>query len=641
MLNNASAPISSIYDKIYSNVATQSVEVISGGGNTRPTSYMARLMDHVQNDAKKTKISNKLNKRIVGGDSNSNEYDSPFSYIHQNEGALTMNWIAITGLSRICTYPPRSAIIVIPPKAEMESQIKEIESALKAAGLKKGTSEGMNFIITHNFSFKNNCLNVYGKSSPDNNSFDYDVKIGSSSIIRRTAMSSAVFYMQCNSEDDIIVGVDSKLSSPSKLKLLAKCKNLVYVFGGKMPSDPIETSPNPNSKVLNGGATEIPSIDSYRNYFERLIKYRNNNISDAAYDFIGALGCAGIPAKDLANHYSSNYTHAAFENMFSLENILRKKLGGDKGCDGPYCVLKSIYDNSKIDDVHESIQKIYKPRKNRISIKRAQNALKDIFIDAQHNVNNGAEANNKFISNMEQLYSKIDNVQCFRADLATSAVQNRSGAQAFHDACNLVDTLSACKNVDSVFNSETISGGGKDSERTVRTALMNTVFDKLYSAPFIGIICKENVPLPVGFEYVKKARKTKDTNISLLNLLEDDDSVESVVEYDESSDFDSESVEGGKKRKKREKKCKKCKKPMSKCVCGGGNESSDESSGGGEKCPVCGKKGGKCTCMNGGGEKGTPKDVCEKCGGVGSDCKCGGTCNKKTKTTDEYISLFA
>lgn len=622
MSNIPDISIRSVLDNIYANVATQSLETISGGGTTRPTAYRAQILDRIQVDARKKKKSNKKKSSNIYSDNK--EYANPFTYIQETHNPTAMEWIAITGLSRICTYPQRAAIIVLPSESEMRSQIREIETALKGAGLEKGKSGAIDYVTTHSFSYKNYCLNVFGSKDPTNMGYAYDVSMGNSNLLRRTGMSSGVWYLQCNGPNDIIIGTDSKLSSPSKLKLLAVCKNSVYVFGGKIP-EPTEISENTKSTTLTGGAKELPSMDNYRNYFERLIKYRNNNISDAAYDFIGALGVAGIPVKDLASHYSSNYTHSAFENMFSLEHILRKKLGGDKGCDGPYCVLKSIYDNNKIDGVHESIQKIYKPRKNRISIKRAQNAINEIFQDAQHNVKNGAEANNKFISNMEQLYAKIDNVHCFKADLATSAVQYRSGPQAFQDACNLVDTLADCKNTNSIFNSEAMSGGS-GSERVVRTALMNTLYDKMYSAPFIGIICKENVPLPVGFEYVKRARKSSKVSdiSSLLDLYDDDVNSDSLGE--DESDSGSE-MSGGKKGKRKVKKCKKCKKPMSKCVCGGGGSCSCSSD-------TDDKKTGT---VEGGGDDNIPKETCHKCGNPNGICECGGA----KKSADELISLFA
>ena len=573
-----------IYTNLYGNVATQSVESLSGGAkrSSRPTSYVASVLDA---DSQLIKKSMTIEGGVAKVKDADNVYKSPYYYIKE-KNPKALEWITATDLIRICACPQKAAIIVIPPASEMKDQINAVNEALKSEGLDPGKIAANEYIVSHSFPHKHYCLNVYGKDHPDNKEFAYRVpskfpESGSEDIIRRTARSSAAFYFKCIDKNKILVSANEKFTSPNTLKFAAKCADQVFVFEGQMP-EPTEFSPKKDLVVAGGGSKEAPPMDSYRKYFARLINYRHGDINAAAYDFIGALSIVGVPTKDLAKHYSSNYTQAAFEELFSLENMLKSIKDGSSS-DKSYYILKSIYENAKIDDAHETIQKAYKPKTKKLSVRKAQEAMRDIYNTAQRS-KNGAEANAKFINGMEKIYSELDNAECFKADLATSVVQSRSGIQAFQDACNLVDALAECKDKKSIFNEEIVTGGEGKSDK-VSTALMNTIYENMYSSPFVGILCKETIPLPVKFEYTKKSRKSKGFSlVNKMNLFEEEEGSTSLSEETEESDEESkEEIEGGAKSKSKGKKCPVCGKPVSKCTCGKK-----------DKCPVCGKM--PCEC---------------------------------------------
>lgn len=526
MSNNQTISSDSIYSQIYGNAATNNMEYIAGGGNfiKRPTQYMAKIMDKIESSTSSISsgisggisggvsggISSGISGGISGGVSGGRRIRSKVTFNLEGESEVdaynylitrssqVKQWLLVTHLMPVITTIEHSSIIIIPSNEEIEAQIAEINDALQSAGIEPTSAEASEYIATHPFKFMNYCLNV--RPVGDNKGMQYDVPkvFPSETTIRRVARSKGVYYMRFNSEDDIEIGTDEQLSNSKNLKFLAYGRNNVCLLEGVVP-EPSELEGETTSTTVVGGGSSVPRKDSYRRYFARLIKHRNGDISNAAYDFVGALGIAGIPTEELAKHYSSNYVHSAFENMFELEGFL----GSSDKASGPYAILKSIYDNSKIDKAHEAIQKIYKPRKSRLSIERAKTAINDIYSTATRESRNGVEANAAFINGLKGVYNNLKEPASFKADIATCVVRSNTGIRGFTDACNLVDSVVDCKNASSIFNTEIISGGSKNSG--VSTPLMNTVYELMHATPFIGVICKENVPLPVNFKYSSKS----------------------------------------------------------------------------------------------------------------------------------------
>lgn len=486
MSNSSTISTDSIYSQIYGNAATNNMASVVGGSKIvkRPSKYMAKIMDKIESS---TSISGGSGvKTTLKFDLQSQIAVDPYNYLTKRS-ALTQKWITTTRLLPAITSAERNSIIVLPPEHEMNGQIDQVESGLRSAKIDLMSSDASEFVATHPFKFMNYYLNY--RPNGDNKGYQYEVPttFPSRAVIRRVGRSKGVYYMKFNDENNILVSNNDSFTNPSKLKFVAKANNGVCILNGFMP-EPTEFE-NRSATTIVGGSK---SKDNYRNYFERLINYRNGDISKASYDFIGALGAAGIPVSDLAKHYSSSYIHSAFENMFSLENAI------DNDKNGPYAILRSIYDNNKIDGIHEAIQKVYKPRKNRLSIERAKSAIKDIYSSTIHCAKNGRDANTKFINGLAQVYENLNEPSSFKADVATAVVKSQDGIGGFQDACNLVDSMDSCKNENSIFNTEFISGGSK---KGVSTPLINTLYGLMYSSPFIGVICKENVPLPVNFRY--------------------------------------------------------------------------------------------------------------------------------------------
>ena len=333
MLSNIN--IDRVLKNIYGDDSTQSMASLSGGYTRkplkRPVGYSSlivgddtsarltssQLFSNSTYDDSFTSMSGGGKRRRRGG-SDMIIYATPYYYIIDNPEVE--KWVNTCGLSVPVQHPQSRAIIVIPPKPQMASQIKEVQDALSKEGIKFGTTKANEFINTHKFEAQHYCLNVYGSSSPDNEGMDYAVPdgfpdSGSDKIIRRTARSSGVFYLKFSGANDIICGTDKNLSGSTKLKFVAKCEKDVYILTGEMPTPTEEsTRPERNVVTMTGGDLKSTTLPIY---FKRLIKYRNGDLDAAAYDFIGALGCSGTPTKTLLKHYSSNFLHSAFENIFS------------------------------------------------------------------------------------------------------------------------------------------------------------------------------------------------------------------------------------------------------------------------------------------------------------------------------------
>lgn len=543
--------IDNIYTAIYGNAATQKVDLIGGviEKYKRPTTFTARVMDKVMSGGAKRSKAAKNNIKLKSAPSSSPSsptYKAPYDYITY-ELSDAKKWIDTTRLSEVCIDPQRDAIIVIPPKSLRDEQISAIESTLAKEGLKGGTSAANSYIVSHSFPHKDYCLNVYGKNPPDNKGFQYKVpeSLSSTNPIRRTARSSNVFYILFGGANKILVSATSDMTNAKNLKHLCRCENGVHVLEGTLPS-PTETTPR-ESTVIEGGGKG--GAKNNRKYFERLINYRGGDISAAAYDFLGALKIAGVPASTIAKRYSSNYTNSAFENMFAMEGGAMKD----------YPILQSIYENSDIDDAHKQIQKAYKTRKSVISIPKAKALLDKIYNETNTESSSGADANNKFFTRLEKAYdANSGGISSLNADIATCVTRARSGVDAFRDACAMVDALEECKNDNSsVFNVESISGGS-------RTPLIHSVYSLLKATPFIGSTCKESIPLPVSFKY------TTTTRISGGGIYDLND--EEFGGSDNSTDSDDNEEDDA----VLEEKCEKCGKPLSDCTCNTKSKSASE-----------------------------------------------------------------
>ena len=233
-----------------------------------------------------------------------------------------------------------------------------------------------------------------------------------------------------------------------------------------------------------------------------LIKYRNGDLDAAAYDFIGALGCSGTPTKTLLKHYSSNFLHSAFENIFS---------GDDEK------VLNQIFEDSKINEVHREIQKEYKARPQKISMQKAKAAITHQFLTAQSQAKSGADANELFIKGMEKLYSKNDSIESFKADVAMGVTRGKTGVRAFDDAIHFVNEMYNTADVNDI---ETVGFNGRKS-----TPLMDAIYNLTTSAPFIGVYSKETVPIPVDFSMsvANRGNKTRSNDPDSYDDDEDED----------------------------------------------------------------------------------------------------------------------
>ena len=379
MSNNSTISTDLIYTQIYGNAANNSMENVVGGSTIfkRPTKYTVKIMDKIETS---TNMSGGKTKPTIKFNLSAQTPIDPYNYLTKRSAA-TQKWITTTRLLPAITAVERNAIVVLPPEHEMSEQIGQIENALSDAKIDITSADASEYIATHPFSFMNYYLNY--RPNGDNKGFKYEVPstFPSYNVVRRVGRSKGVYYMKFIDEDKIKVSNNESFNNAKELKFIAKANNGVCILGGTMP-EPVEFENQRGATTIVGGGSK-PAKDDYRKYFERLINYRNGDVSKASYDFIGALGIAGIPTNELSKHYSSSYTHSAFENLFHYESLL----DGDKP--GAYAILKSIYDDNKIDAIHEAIQKTYKPRKNHLSIERAKSAINDIYKNATRSSKRG------------------------------------------------------------------------------------------------------------------------------------------------------------------------------------------------------------------------------------------------------------
>lgn len=495
-MNADNVDIGRIFKNIYGNSTAQSMDSLSGGFMynhiqlKRPTGCNIKYMDEQEQSSTLPNSSQYRRSYIdemTGGRRKSMStraasdviYSSPFFAIKDN--AKVLNWVTTTNLLGVFVNAQRSAIMVIPSDSTMSSHMAEIEKALKENKITSGTTAANEFIVQNQFPHKDYCLNVYGRDSADNQGMPYAVPetFSSNEVVRRTARSNAVFYLRFNNADNIEVAPSKDMTGGTKLKLFARCSNNVCVLQGDLPKAVEYSSGGRNVVNMTGGAKKTVSP---RSYFARLIRHYNGDIDRAAYNFIGGLKCGGVSASTLLKHYSSNYTHAAFETMFSGD--------ADEALD-------HIYSANQVDNAHAELQAQFHPRKNKISMTKAKNLISRYYEAAQE-APTAADANAQFLNNLEKLYGANDSVASFQADIATNAVRGRSGVSAFNDACELVDSLKECReNSKSIYNNSIIAS--KEYGHRMNTPLMRTIYGMLNSVPFVGIYSKETVPTPVYY----------------------------------------------------------------------------------------------------------------------------------------------
>lgn len=383
----------------------------------------------------------------------------------------------------------KNTILIVPSDSTLKKMVDDFKSKLKSENIDEYSPEASRYAAKTELPFKNYIFDVYGKESPDNDGFPYQVSpefpsSGMSDILRRTNRLSKVYFFKFESESEIKIATNEKMSGASKLKFLAKADHECFILKGDVPAAPEGKSANIVTATLSGG-----SKNNYlRNYFLSLVRKYNNDLDMASYDFIGAVGAAGkdlqSEAKKLSKYYSGDYLHTAF-------SILSDNQEFD---------VNENADENEIADMHSAIIDNYTPKKSIIKMNKVNDVLPRIFKNCKSS-KSGFQASKMFISTIKKMYESISAPPfMMKADIATAMCKQSNNLQTVRNALHVVDAIRETEDNPGPFDgpedtTSYFNSSIKIGDKSVISPLVSTVYGAIASSPFIGSIAREYTPM--------------------------------------------------------------------------------------------------------------------------------------------------
>lgn len=535
--------LNSIMSNIYGENAPQNFDSLSlsGGKINYKRSKIKYLDESIQSDNNDTTnsieadYSFKANKifptlgnlfSISGGATKSTIYPSA-EYV-EDSGLKT--FIKEFFLHYLVSNIHKNTILIVPSDSTLKKMVDDFKSKLKSENIEEYSPDASRYAAKTELPFKNYIFDVYGKETPDNDGFPYQVSsefpsTGMTDVLRRTNRLSKVYFFKFVSESEIKVATNEKMSGASSLKFLAKADHDCFILKGDVPAVSEGKSSNIVTATLSGGNKS----NYLRNYFLSLVSKYNNDLDMASYDFIGVIGAAGDDiqneAKKLSKYYSGDYLHTAF-------SILSDNQEFDINKDA---------DENDINDVHSAIIDNYTPKKSLIKMNKVYDVLPRIYKNCK-SAKSGLQASKIFISTIKKMYETISAPPyMIQADIATAMCKQNNSLQNVRNALHIIDEIKRIDDNPSAFdgpdNNSYFNSSIKMSDKTVISPLVSTVYGAISSSPFIGSVAREYTPMLLSTpkrshkSFKPKASFEEDKNINQddegtlqFSILNDDDS---------------------------------------------------------------------------------------------------------------------
>ena len=455
-------------------------------------------VDEYEQSYRASKIFNSFHDiTLSGGASDSNHVYPSAEYIN-NEDLQT--FIREFYLHYLVIKANKNMLLVVPSSATLKKLVADFKALLKKEGIQEMSPDASRFAAKSDLPFKQYIFDVYGRSSPNNDGFLYQVPDtfpdkGSSEVYRRTNRASKQYFFRFNSASKIEVANNEKLSGASTLKFLGKCDRSVLVLQGDIPPA-AESKGKVVSASLQGGSKSNP----LRHQFMKCVK-NANSIDDGAYEFIARVSHA-TGASKVAKYYSGDFTHSAFSIIAANE------LNEDNF---------SFDTSAKLDLENEHAQLVdnYHPVKNIVKMDKVAAVLPKILNDATTHAKSGPEANTLFIANLRKMYGAIKAPKhMLYADIAASLTKSNDSPDSVRNALSIISAVEDAENNTSMAGGSIYSTGVK-SDSKVSTSLIRSVYSAISASPFIGSIAKEFTPLLIQPSFKHSA--FEDNNMELLN----------------------------------------------------------------------------------------------------------------------------
>lgn len=482
--------LSRIMSNIYGENSSQSFDTLKHKKLVNPKNVSVKYLDEpevkVEELEKSKKVPFKPNSfnftSFTGGAKDKDIIYNSAEYIDDKD---LKTFIHEFYLHYLVNNPHRNSIFIV-PNTGLKKMVSEVEDRIKKSDAAPGSVDASKAVNLNqeSLAFKSYIFDVYGKDSPNNNGYEYQIsqsfpEEGMNSILRRTNRASEVYYFKFSSKNDIKVSTSDSMTNAESLKFIGKCDNECYILKGNLPENKVSTK---KSNIVVAEAMSGGSKRSLVNHFKKLLR-KHNNIDDAAYEFVGSVALAeaeGTNSLDKAsNHmakmYSGDYIHSAFSVLFSNEFNSYEDMD---------------YDDDDLLFMHESINKKYKPLNKNYNINNLSSNLKQLYQGVKKVSGN---KNKIFMDGLSKIYNKAPKYIMY-ADIATSIVKNNDSEDGFNYALGMINDMD---DTSSDFMSNSLIGKN----------MYKNVFNSLNSRPFISLVAKSYRPILVSRPKKKQMRK--------------------------------------------------------------------------------------------------------------------------------------
>lgn len=363
-------------------------------------------------------------------------------------------FISKFNLYSIMSRPHTDAIYIIPSKSETDSLFKEVNELFSKNSVDKDSDAAAKLQAITPLKFKRYLFDVYDRRM--NAVMPYGLKPGI--VCARRNRYDEIWYIKQQSNKSILISADDKFENVSEFTEIGKCSNNCYVYSGIL-DEKINTKKNKADINITGGARSKRDLTKY---FKDCVKHFKD-VDMAAYAFIGAV-TNNNNMRYISNLYSADYLHTAMsiilDNNIPIHSIPAINKLNDK------------YLNSK----HKQLIQLYSPKRLKVDITKAQNALDNIYENTKK-MKNKNECNSYFIKAIEKLYGAYG-IDTLKADIVTAlAKQSLKNISYGIDLVNSIDDI--------------YSGDSSITDSNI----VPSIYSALYSAPFIGPVVRQYTPM--------------------------------------------------------------------------------------------------------------------------------------------------
>ena len=337
-----------------------------------------------------------------------------------------------------------NAIWVVEPDAVVKKFCDEFLDELKKQGITPGTTEASKYAAKNNGRYNKDIFDVYTQNPPNNAGMDYHVdqdfpKVSmKDTILRRTNRDGQVCYFKFISADEILCSDSQKFTDgeehTTKLKLLAKCQQSVFILKGALPKSVIEANSSGKSAAASSVVYDMTGGGKYspKNDFIKEFTHCGHDLETASYNFIGKQVLKAIDngksfdeaINKFAKHYTGDHVFTAFKLMAEDSAELAPLTGMDD------------VDAEEIDDVHKELIDKMQCMKE-VNADAVRNSC--MKINKMHSKALASKTPSKdFVRYVRQIYN---NVSDYKADAAVPYVKKHASVEGINNAFKIFSAI--------------------------------------------------------------------------------------------------------------------------------------------------------------------------------------------------------